>query len=463
MKGLKLVLVIMAAAILTLGLSGVSFAYHDGGVAYCEGCHTMHNSANNTAISTTGGAQQFNGHTYLLKGSDQSSTCLNCHAKNDTAPTSYHEMSITGTAAAGAIPQEMTPGGDFAWLKISTSGTTSYGSAVSNPGNKHGHNIVAADFGLTQATYTTTAPGGVYPTSNLYCSSCHDPHGQYRINNSYQSAKPSIGTNVGPIIGSGSYGTTLPTTNGNGGAGESVGVYRLLAGIGYLPDSVSGVAGAQFTNPSPFAFAPSTYNRSEATTDTRVAYGSGMSEWCSNCHTQIHNPNYPTTLEHPTGNDAAAALSNTDSTGVSIAQKYNAYVYSGNLTGSQATSYTSMVPYEEGLTLNSANYTALAADAVNNGSKTQGPSTGNENVMCLSCHRAHASAWPYSLRWNTGSEYLTVAGLYPGIDSTSTEAQGAQYNLGYTTAQVQRAFYDRPATNYATYQRQLCNKCHAKD
>ncbi len=464
MKGLKASLVIIAVAVLAMGFAGSAYAYHDGGVAYCEGCHTMHNSLKNTAVSTTGGAVQFNGHNYLLKGSDQSSTCLNCHASN-TSFSGYHILSSTGTPAAGFVPGDMTPGGDFSWLKLTTSATASYGAPVSNPGNFHGHNIVAADFGLTAQTAYTTAPGGVYPVGNLYCSSCHDPHGKYRINNAYQSVVSAIGQNVGPIIGSGSYGTELPTTNGNGGAGESVGVYRLLAGVGYLPDSVSGITGAQFVNQSPFAFAPSTYNRSEATTDTRVAYGSGMSEWCANCHTQIHNPNYPTVLEHPTGNDAAASLDNPDSNGVTIAQKYNAYVYSGNLTNTQATSYTSMVPYEENLALNQTNYAALATRAVNDGSQLSGPVQGsNANVMCLSCHRAHASAWPQSTRWNTSSaEFLTLGGIYPGIDAATTEAQGGQYNMGYTTAQVQRSFYDRPSTVYATYQRSLCNKCHAKD
>ncbi len=423
----------------------------------------MHNSVNGVAVSTTGGATQFNGHTFLLKGSDQSSTCLNCHAKADTAPTSYHVLSIPGSASAGQLPQEMTPGGDFGWLKLTTSYTVR-GTTATNNGNHHGHNIVAADFGLTSSPNYTAAPGGTYPSGSLYCSSCHDPHGKYRVTSGYTIDAGGIGKNVGPIIASGSYGSTLPTTTGNGGAGEAVGVYRLLGGIGYLPESVGSVAGAQFTNTSPFAFAPSTYNRTEATTDTRVAYGNGMSEWCANCHTQIHNPSYPQTLEHPTGNNAGAQLSNTDSTGVSIAAKYNAYVYSGNLTGSQATSYTSMVPYEEGVTLSQSNYASLASHAVNNGSVTSGPNSGTENVMCLSCHRAHASAWPYALRWNaTGSEYLTVAGVYPGIDATNTEAQNGSYNMGYTQAQVQRSFYDRPATNYATYQRSLCNKCHAKD
>src|SRR5512136_2138180 len=93
MKGLKLILVIMAAALLTIGLSGMAYAFHDGGVASCEGCHTMHNSIGNTAATTvinsssnsikvshTNGKPQFTGVAYLLKGSDQSSTCLNCHS-----------------------------------------------------------------------------------------------------------------------------------------------------------------------------------------------------------------------------------------------------------------------------------------------------------------------------------------------------------------------------------------------
>jgi hypothetical protein len=30
-------------------------------------------------------------------------------------------------------------------------------------------------------------------------------------------------------------------------------------------------------------------------------------------------------------------------------------------------------------------------------------------------------------------------------------------------AETNAAYYDRPVTKFATYQRVLCNKCHAKD
>ncbi len=45
MKAVRLSLVIMAAALLTIGVSGLAFAFHSGGVAECGGCHSMHSPA----------------------------------------------------------------------------------------------------------------------------------------------------------------------------------------------------------------------------------------------------------------------------------------------------------------------------------------------------------------------------------------------------------------------------------
>ncbi|HEY6011094.1 MAG TPA: cytochrome C, partial [Nitrospirota bacterium] len=164
----RLSMLLVAAALMIMGVAGTSYAFHEGGVAYCEGCHTMHESINNAAATIGGGktafvptgVTQFNAtDRYLLKGSDQSSTCLNCHRAADTAPSSYHIMSA---AAGGAnfdvklgIPIERTPGGDFAWLTIN-------GSTTNNTAGKHkGHNVVAADFGLTASpNYGATSPGG---------------------------------------------------------------------------------------------------------------------------------------------------------------------------------------------------------------------------------------------------------------------------------------------------------------
>lgn len=323
------------------------------------------------------------------------------------------------------LPVQFTPGGDFAWVQ------KTFGTSL---GERHGHNIVAADFGYVADVKLTTAPGGSYPATNLTCTSCHDPHGQYRI---MDAAGTTVAKTGKPIFDSGSYGA-LPT------ATEAVGVYRLLAGVGYQPVSVTGNFG--FANNSPIAVAPSTYNKAEDIADTRVAYGAGMSEWCGNCHSGLHNVNYPTSLIHPAGN--GAKFSST------IVNNYNSYKASGDLNGTIGTSYSSMVPYEEGVT----DLATLAAT----GATTSGMSTSN-NVMCLSCHRAHASGWDSMSRWNNKAEFLTLAGVYPGSDSANLEAAVAKYHGGRTTAEVAATFYNRPATAYATYQRSLCNKCHAKD
>jgi hypothetical protein len=232
--------------------------------------------------------------------------------------------------------------------------------------------------------------------------------------------------------------------------------------------AAQGVNPTAFNANPPVAVAPSTYNQTEATNDVRVAYGSGMSEWCANCHRNIHNDNVNaanTGLIHPAGNGAKLAATandlNGNANGTTIAAIYNAYKKSGDLTGVSTGSYTSLVPYEEGQT----DLVKLSAHAKNDGTATDGPSaTGaTENVMCLSCHRAHASGWSSMTRWNNKAEFLTIEGGYPGTDAASVEAQGFTYHQGYTQAQYAAAMYDRPATQYAVAQRSLCNKCHAKD
>jgi len=112
------------AGILTLGLNGTAFAFHRGGVADCDGCHSMHQSPENPVAGTP--------NSLLLTGTDPSSTCLNCHAG------SGGEHILSGDAT------NWSPGGDFFWL------TQSYtnGSVTSDPDNM-GHNVVAVDYSLT--------------------------------------------------------------------------------------------------------------------------------------------------------------------------------------------------------------------------------------------------------------------------------------------------------------------------
>lgn len=409
----------LVAAFLIFGVMAAAHAFHSGGVAECEGCHSMH-------TPKTGGS-------YLLVGTDASSTCLTCHQNaNDTAPSGYHISTVDSKLSTGT-PLQRTPGGDFAWVK-KTFTYTYNGTTYTETGS--GHNIVATDFGYTEDSHNSTAPGGTFPSSQLSCVSCHDPHGQYRRLQNGTIAKGGV-----PIKASGSYPSNEPTST------EAVGVYRLLAGAGYTKDGVT-------FNGVPAAKVPSTYNQTEATNQVRVAYGVATSgghstwgNWCGTCHGGMHSTG---SYVHPVDQNL----------GSTIASIYNSYVKSGDMTGTQASAFTSLVPFAT----NSSDYSALAGLANNNGSNLNGP-ISTDQVTCISCHRAHASGFSHALRFDYGYEFMVKGGKYIGSDNPEigTTGRGPLQSRGRTIADWQAAYYDRDASKFATYQRVLCNKCHAKD
>ena len=305
---------------------------------------------------------------------------------------------------------------------------------MQSKGERHGHNIVAQDFSYLMDVTHTNAPGGSYPSNSLGCTSCHDPHGKYRRN-----MDGSITTTGSAIGGTGSFASSRDPDRT-----FSVGVYRLLGGQNYQPKSLAG--NYAFSHDPPAVVAPDKPNRSEAVTQTRVAYGAGMSEWCMNCHPGMHVPPAPgpSNLFHPSGT-AAKLFGATMPTRADV---YNAYVKTGNLSGSSFSAYLSLVPFEEGTT----DYRALKSHAKTDDSVLTGPGPGAQ-VMCLTCHRAHASGWDGSMRWNTKSDYIVYNGYYAPIANPA-------YAQGRTEVEARQAYYDRPASLFALNQDTLCNKCH---
>lgn len=449
MKLLKFSFLTAIAAMLVMGLTGSAFAFHDGGVARCEGCHTMHGTYEGMTLvggkKSTVAANELDPQAKgdnLLQGSDPSSTCLNCH--NATSAGGYH-ISTDSSKLATAPPVNMTPGGDFGWLKVAFNGSSTaggnygYDATVNEAANEHGHHINALDFGFSTATNNTVAPGGTYLAADLSCVSCHNPHNNLTLDGS-----------TNPISGSGSYGiATAPAS------GTAYGVYRFLGGPGYIDGDAS--AEPAFTAANPVAVAPSTYNQSEATNQIKVAYGQGMSEWCANCHTHIINNDADagTTFRHVAG--AAAILDqhvDGDPVGVTVLDNYNGYVNSSNLTtGAQGSSYLSLVPYEEG----TADQTILDPLAGNGSTTYAGPTGSTANVMCLSCHRAHASGFDSSTRFDVSGESFVTT-------DTGAYAAPQGYNVvDDTSGYYSAAYYGRdPLTTFGKDQRVLCNKCHAK-
>jgi hypothetical protein len=159
-----------------------------------------------------------------------------------------------------------------------------------------------------------------------------------------------------------------------------------------------------------------------------------MSEWCANCHPAFLNSSTGGVGgKHPAGKGAKL---NAD-----IAKNYNSYVKTGDLSGSQATAYLALVPFEAGIS------EVVFLDP----SSSSGPSSGNANVMCLTCHRAHASAFQNIGRWDFEASFIA--------DSHPQFGDG-----GASGNDVVNSYYGRDMTaEFGESQRQLCNKCHLKD
>ncbi len=524
MKAARIILILLAAVTLVFGLSGAAFAFHNGGVGFCEGCHTMHNSvtggtvafiANGTTgangMSSTNGVKAWtgtplNGNTtanggasyggivgqgenqYLLRGSDPSSTCLNCHAATKTTPAYYQEMSVS-TGGANFIQHEA---GDFRWV------ATDYTYTLTNPdmstttavskGLNHGHAVVAQDFGMSPNTLITAAPGstvingtGAYPSGNLACNSCHDPHGAVTAT----GGGSANGGGKLPISGSGSYGGTAV-------AGTQLGAYRLLAGKNYDPGgssalkengtgydptdsvlvgfpvqvstdtsgSLNGMTGYYnnplFTNGSGIkatAYQAASGNGQNNWTVTanptagspaHNIYVQGMSEFCSSCHNQFLN-NRATiannTHRHPSGvkqwieqtGQGTNASGNMDA----LYGNYNDYAGTGNYaSGATGAGYWPLVPVE---LYGISNSSAVTDTTIDTNTMVQ----NTANVMCLTCHRAHASGFDHDTRWDTYATFISDS----SVDHTSL-------------ANATDAYYGQ---TFGTYQRQLCNKCHVQD
>lgn len=423
---MKKTLMILTAIFFSLCLSGVAFAFHGGGVAHCDGCHSMHAGNGNEGRFVNQGPS-------LTNGSDASSTCLNCH----DGAARYHVNSADGS--------NTNEGGDFHWTQ--DNGYSYYNRglrAVDN--NNKGHNMLAADFGLANDANLATAPGGGAPSAGFGCTSCHDPHGQ---------AGGGTANGALPISVSGSYGA-VPD------AGTQAGNYRLLF------DSNKEF----FSEDAPIA-------RANSYDGASVQYGAGMSLWCGNCHSGFYNNGSAASGMHPTD--------------VAPPSTYDGYIATGNFTGVQASSYDPLVPIERGGVAASSELPD-PTDSATAGFGT----TGTSQVMCLTCHRAHASAFDNALRWDyTTSEFIAeswntldgsvevddtagglivdAAGLNPGdvgyVDTYNQVTVNA--NLPATTAATYYKHGDAIDVaidavaswdgGYGHYQRSLCNKCHVQD
>ena len=180
--------------------------------------------------------------------------------------------------------------------------------------------------------------------------------------------------------------------------------FRLLHGAGQVQGGV-----ASFSDPAPEAEGIALDGAAESNVN-HTAYRAGVSDWCGNCHGRYHDdvqtpvvPGGGEALEHPSDRVLNGP----------IRDQYN--VYNGDadpLGGTAANAYLPAVPFE---------------DRSSSTTSSSGP-VGGSRVMCLSCHRAHATSSPAALRWDWRVSLLSedgvVSGSYPIPNPYPDPAQG---------------------------------------
>jgi cytochrome c553 len=180
--------------------------------------------------------------------------------------------------------------------------------------------------------------------------------------------------------------------------------FRFLLGMGHV-----GAAGFGFRDAAPEAMGLNVESGEAESPALHSAYLAGMSDWCGNCHGRYHERGQ-SGFQHPVD----------QTLGSDERERYNTYAGDGNLSGgSAATAYLPEVPFED------------RSSTVNS---RQGPSASSR-IICLSCHRAHATSAPGAGRWDFNVEYLDR----DGVPSSS---------------------YPLPNPYRIPRQRTLCSKCH---
>lgn len=319
----------------------------------CGNCHTMHNSQDGQPVDVNGPQKP------LLKYN-----CLGCHSDSGSDTLINSGSGAVPIVFNHAEPTNPLAGGNFYW--------------VEHGGDQYGHNVVTQDATLTKApgnaacTYgchislanITLPPSSGYDSiSGMGCIGCHDTRGAHHAS--------------GQDLGNGYRLVGVP---GDGTRG-----FRFIAQAGevyvdncaHTPPCVMGIEAPWDVLQNPTAAAHNEYQDAPKPYNFN-GYGSqpqGISDFCAGCHQDYHA--WPA-RDYPNGGDDTPWIKHPAGVEIPATGEYASY-----------TTYDPAVPVGRPYTELSGMTAPLSEVR-----------PGQDKVMCLSCHFAHAGPYPDALRWN---------------------------------------------------------------
>lgn len=380
-----------------------TFQYHSYDGLLCTDCHTLHNSEDGAAISVAGGAFYGTGpNRELLKRGDWTDMCLSCHkqGQNTSATAALPGVENSGWVAPivmtvdGVDPSNIAmPAGDFYY---------------SNADPKKGHNPAytkgsmstpTSFFMASDTVLGSTPPGGTITDGEWSCHSCHGMHS--RFSGSY-TAWRQIKRKVNNIVTTGNETPSFGVETSGGGAGATAAGYEPIKS-----NSRGDIVGTSYLNvrPDTNPLEGADLFADESDTNKNV-YRGGFSSFCSACHGDFHGT---LTTEGGTDNTQTAGVwmkhpTNLEMGPVSGSRKYGLTTYNAVITNVKGTNPNpSGYDWKYPLVQPDSNFDVTS-------SVTGGTLHNSDRIMCLTCHKAHASKFENSTRWDTNQHSFIADG-----------------------------------------------------
>lgn len=396
--------------------------YHSYDGITCYDCHTIHNSEDGAKIVNGGGEP----YARLLNQPTVTDICLQCHLY--PANTAFKAPAVM--SSMGTIPVNYAvPGGDFYYSFIDP---------------KKGHNpgkSLGVQSAIMQSDPTlTTSPGGNFSTQDWDCCSCHDPHNRFGEN---VAAWRQLKRKVNGIVHTGEETVNFGVETYGGNQGPTA--------IGHEPiksnsrgDIRGGVNETRYLNTrkdgNPIEGAQLYPFVAESDTNKNV-YRGGFSSFCATCHGDFH------------GGNGESRTADNSSTRVGSAWVKHPTNVKMNESGSKygITTYTAVITNAQGTNPNPVGYDwrypLVQPDfdftvKKNVASMTDSlTALGDNRIMCLSCHKAHASKYDNMTRWDTNGHAFIANGAtdFNGVASTGDNPAygcGKCHQKGGTNAYV---------------------------
>lgn len=407
--------------------------YHSYDGLVCTDCHTLHNSEDAQAIAGAKGSHVAAPNQALLKKADYTDVCLSCHKEQaaGAGPTTSATADMNGVSNSGwkapivmtfngTAPSDVSmPGGDFYWSNLDA-------KKGHNPSYTKGSAVATSQTIAGDPTLTNIPPGnnGNPVGGEWSCHSCHGMHSRY--SGSY-TAWRQLNRKVNGIVVSGDVsGQGVETTAGNKGA-TAAGYEPILSNSRGDVQGTSYLATRKDGNPLEGANLFAAYGDSN-----KNVYRGGFSSFCSACHGNFHGGKDET---------LAASNGNTSSGGKWLRHPTNVKL-SDNAQGEDYTmpgAYAKAQINSQGTNPNPVGYDfkyPLVQPDSDFTVKVDAPSASDaatavadDRIMCLTCHKAHATQYNNATRWDTNHASFLKAGD-TDIDGTVAAADNTAFGCG---------------------------------